>query len=249
MISIKRDELKTVQQQIKEKLNTQSEVALSFEVVPLDHQVRNSTTPTLLIIDRTMVFTYDDVIEFYELDNLNIELLGARPHFQLWRNLFESYQPYTDETAPVLIKNARDNEFTTRLAINEPQKVPFEFILRRDILVQKPYLTWAMYQTLLNYKNGLRKDENLEKFFVGNFNTFNQRTVLLFIAIFAGYFLIRVLLGGFLPQILQTILDIIFGLVSLLMGIWTYLSVQGNLDKHKITYDKYRTDESEVKSS
>lgn len=248
MNSIKRDELKTIEAQIQELTGDNSAIKIKFEVVPVDYRVIDMSSPTLYLHAGKLIFVYDDILEFYELNELNIDILGDNPSFEIYRLMFEPQLLY-DEMNLSTVAKIRDSEHMTKLSINENQKVPKEFVMRQQNIVQKNYKTWAMSQIIINYKNKITPDDRLQDILAGNFLNFNQKTVLIFIAIFIAYFVLKIIIGDLLPGIIQAILDGLFVIVLILMSVWTYLSVQRNLEIHKVTYKSYSDQSPKVVNS
>lgn len=238
MKSIKNDGIRTIEELLKMILGNE-QIVHSFEVVPFDYRVENYSTPKLYISPTKLLFAYDEIIEIYELNELETGILGGAPRFTLWQQYLEGSYLYTRAKEEDLEK-VKTSEYILKFSFNELNKVPKYFILRESSIIQKNLKTWAMSQLIMNVKNGMKKDLNLEEILKGNFSTFNTKTMLSFIFIFLVYFLLRVIFQGLEIDILSAILDIIFVFILLFMAWWTYSSITRNLDRFKNTFMTYR---------
>lgn len=237
MVSYKVDPLETKAENIKRV--TQNEDVLSqFEVVPLDNNVLDLNSPTLFVTSSFIVHSYDEVLEVYNLQELDIEYLGDPPRFTIVQQIMEGRNYYMAERIENLQK-MRANEHLPRMAITEPNQVPRDYTLRKSFEVQKPYQVWAMVRIIKNHQRHHQSESMLQEMVDGNFSRFNQKTIMAFIAVFIGYLFLKLFLFSFTPDIIDRVLNFLFGAVVLALGVWLWLTVTKNLEKFKAVYKGY----------
>ncbi len=228
---------KNLQESIPALLNpTNDEVVRVFEVAALDHKPKNLTTPKLYLTKTKLLFTYDELIEVYNLSELEIEMRGNPPVFTLWQLLLLGKYNYSSEEDTRLM---RQDENLTRLSLAETNAVSKEFVLRQADEIQEGFKTWAMGRMILDTKLGNTQNPVVEEIFEGYFSTFNQKTVMTFIGGFLGYFVLKVLALNFMPDIINTILDVILSIGLLFMAWWVYISIANKLKKYERVYLSY----------
>ncbi|GAB4162521.1 MAG: hypothetical protein Fur003_5540 [Candidatus Dojkabacteria bacterium] len=233
----KLDITNTIEQNVKAMLPAGEPILAVYEVVPLDYRVVDRETPTLYITPTTLLFLYDSIMEIYVLETLTIDIIGEKPKFNLISQLVEGnymYSNYSDES----LKKIKEAEFMSRVAINEPNLVPKEFILRKKDIVAKPFQTWAMGRKLLNIKNRLPEEKVLDEMLEGYFSLFNSKTILAFGIVSLSYLLLRWVLGG-VSDIVGKIMDIAYGASVVLMSVWFYITINKNLKRFEAVYMNY----------
>ena len=240
MNSFERDPLSTLEDNIKLRLTNGDQIEHRFLVVPLDTPVKDPDTPELIVTRTKLFHVYDEVIEEYMLNDLDMEILGERPKFTIWQILLEGNFSYS-LSAPEDYMKLKSGEHFTRLTINESQQVPKDFMLREGALVARGYQNWAFARLILNVRDNITTDATLLDMLKGWFVLFNQRTVVAFAGITTMYFLMRLLIIPLLPDFFAGILDVIFGILALLMGAWVVLSVNKNLERYQAAYGAYST--------
>lgn len=237
MKSFKRDLLLRLEEDVSAKIGSEYEPIHRFEVVPLDYNVVDYTSPLLLLYPEHLVFTYDDSIEVYNLDELEIDIIGSPPSFALWQVMIEPSQTYTPTSEDLFAM--RTSEYMLKVSIKPQNMVNKDFLLRSGELVAKSYKTWAMGRILLNHKNKIENNPLLFEMMEGNFQRFNRRTLLYFSGITLIYFMFFILLRGFLPSIINSALDVFFGVILLFMGYWLYVSLDNELKRFRTVYFTY----------
>jgi hypothetical protein len=213
-------------------------IEYTFEVVPLDVNVIDKTSPTLFLTDSFLVLYYDETLEAYELGEIKIDLVGESPKFTLWQQLTEGNYYYSNEN-PENLTRMRSFDGLTRLSITSPRQVPKDFVLRQGTFVKKSVNTWAMYRIIKNIQKRIESEKALEDMLVGNFVNFNTRTVLTFIVVFLAYLMLKLLTMNYAEGLPNTILDFIFGGVVIAMAVWTVLSINKNLQSYQAVYHGY----------
>lgn len=237
MISVRLDLLETKEANIV-KAARGEEVLAQYEVVPLDTNVMDLNTPTLFLTKSFLILNYDEILEIYNLGELDIEYLGNEPRFTIPQQLMEGKFYYSAERMEDLTK-MRNYEELPRMAITEPNQVPKDYTLRNGIEVQKSYQVWSMVRMIQNIQRNQESEAMLQEMVEGNFTRFNQKTILAFLAIFGVYLVIKLLLFSYLPDLIDQILNFIFGALVIALGIWLWLTVSKNLMKFKSVYRGY----------
>lgn len=230
----------TEEQNIKHLIPEGDEILNTFEVVPLDQNINNLSTPKFILSRKKLLFLFDNYVESQELANLNFEILGEEPKYSAWQQLFESKYRYAPEYLLQFIE-MRNDITITRVSVYETSKLPRSFLLRNGKEVGRPFQTWAMYQILINTKNSQTIDTSLNEMCSGYFTTFNNKTVYAFLASFIIFILLTTILGSILPEFIKTILNFIFGIICIAMLYWTYMSVEKNNKRFKNVYLRYRS--------
>lgn len=208
-----------------------------IDVIPMDYRIANYNSPKFLITSKRLIFTFDEVVEIYNLVDLEILLLGDKPRFNIWQVILEQTFEYSFEKRDLLDK-VKEQEFQTRLSINERGTVPKYFLVRSGNRSQKSMKTWALMQILLNIRNGKVENDEIVEVINGYFSSFNQKTVLYFVFSFIIYFGLKLITTKF-PDFVGTILDVIIGIIMVLIGFWTYSSVRKNLRRYESIYLSY----------
>ncbi len=210
-----------------------------FEVVPLDYRIKDFSTPKIFVSDSKLLFTFDDVVEVYELPEISIEYSGANPKFTIWQILTEGNYMYT-ESEEAKIEQLKQVDDLPRLTITSTGAVPKDFLHRSGFGISKSYKTWAMTQTIVNIKSNMQENPVIIEMLDGYFSRFNSKTVLSFIGIFIAYFILSPVSTYYLPSFISTILDILFVIVLLFMIWWLYSSVSGNLKRFETVYLSFK---------
>lgn len=247
MKQIKMDILRTVRENLLD-LMIEGELFLhEFEVYPFDYNILDYATPKIYMTNRQLFFTYDEVIEVYDLNTLKFDIYGEDPKFSVWQQWMEGkfYYSYGQEDNLVSLKNA---DYYTHLVITEPQQIPKEFAYRKGPEIGKSYQSWAMAQQMMNSKNNLPEDPRLEEMLTNNFNKFNGRTIVVYAVVFAVYVVLTRIVG-FLPDIIGTVLDVIFAIITGFVGVWLYRTVNKNYDAFGAIYNSYKTTKSTPNNS
>jgi hypothetical protein len=249
MVSYKREFTAELREEIKKFLETGEVILHEFEVVPIDYGIQDFRTPKIFITKEKLIFTFDETFEVYLLNELEISIFGEAPKFTVWQQFLEGDFRY-EQGDTVGLEKIKASEVIVRFVFNEDKHVPKEFILRKGIIVAKNSQTWAMAQTILNTKNRLNDDPILREIMDGRFTRFNQRTILVFIVIFLGFFVLKLLgVNVDLPDLFNSIIDWIFGIVLIGMIVWTVLSINKNLERYKACYYSYYMNSTPVTDS
>lgn len=136
----------------------------------------------------------------------------------------------------------KDDELLHRVTINEHGQLPKTYALRKGISVAKPYQNWAMAQVLINMKNGIPVDRTLQEMINGGFTQFNSKTLVTFVGIFLGYLALTAVMNLLaLPSLVKSIVDLIFGGVTIAMLVWTYLSLDKSNQRFYTVYLRYKS--------
>ena len=226
------------EQNVLKYLDKKEEVLYKFDVVPLDYNVVDFTTPRFYITKTKLIFCFDEGMEVFELSPLDISMIGEAPDFEINGLLFTPSYIYSKGYIKD-IQNMKNSEKLTRISITEPKQVPKYFLLRSGTTVSKSYKTWALLQLMNNIKVGIEKNETLVEILNGYFSSFNNKTMLYFVWVFLGYVLLKLIFGFFLPPLASTIIDYLFGAVLIFISYWLYISVQRNLNRYKQYYLSY----------
>lgn len=233
MKSYRKPEGKYMDQAVKEMIK--GDPLFEFEVTPLDYNLINLETPKFWLTKTHLLFTYDEVVEVYDLKELEIGKSTGIPKFTLWQQLLEG----TYSNTPESIAAIRQSEDIFKVSLKEKDRPPKYFLLRNKLEIQKNYKQWTLMQILLNLKNGVAIEPELREMLDGHFASFNTRTILVFIAIFVGYLVLRRLLGELADNLVGTIMDWIFGGVLLFMLYWVYISMNKNLKRFSQLHRTY----------
>jgi hypothetical protein len=238
--SVKFDKKKDLQGNIQSLLvPNKDEILHIFEVVPIDHRVRDFSSPKLVLTPSKLFLTFDEVIEIYNLPELEIDVIGSPPRFTIWELILEGSYTYSMENEDQL-RNLRTDEILTRVSIAEPNSVSKDFVMRTKSQVDKSYKTWAMGRTIMNTKHGSAPNKILTEMLSGYFSVLNQRTVIAFIASFVAYFVLKPIAYNFLPGFVNSILDIALGGILIFMVWWLYSTGTNNLNRYKSVYLSYK---------
>lgn len=218
----------------------EDEVLNTFQVVPLDYDIYNLSTPKIVLSRTKLLFFYNNYVEVYELSSLNFEILGEEPKFSAWQQTFESKYIYSTNNL-YQIMSMRNDITVVRVSIFETGKIPKSFLLRNGKEVARPFQTWAMYQILTNTKNSVSVDTNLNEMVNGYFTTFNNKTVYAFIVALIGFLLLNGIVSLGLPEFIKTVLNLVFGVMCIAMLFWTYKSVEKNNKRFESVYLRYKS--------
>src|SRR5690606_8963523 len=93
MISIKIDPLKDLNANIRAM--SDGEIIHTFEVAPVDYSVKDYTTPKFFISSSKLIFSFDDQLEVYNFNEIELEVIGEKPGFSLFRQILERKYYYT----------------------------------------------------------------------------------------------------------------------------------------------------------
>lgn len=212
------------------------EIIHIFEVAPLDLRIKDYTTPKVVLTKSKLLVIYDELVELYSLSELEVEVKGNPPAFTLWQLFLLGKYGYGSEED---IRLMRQDENLTRLAISERGSVSKEFVLRQGLNMQEGFKTWAMSRMILDTKLNNSLNPVFGQMLEGYFSSFNQKTVLTFIGGFLGYFVLKVISLRFMPDLINTILDVLLSIGLILMLVWLYLSISNNLQKFERVYVSY----------
>lgn len=238
MQQLKRDILQNAHDNVVDLLTDGDRIIEEFSVAPYDYSVEDWATPTLFLTRKRLVFSYDESLEVYMLADLELDLYGDPPKFTPWQQWLEGTFYYSREQRESL-RTLKIADFYTHLVITEPKQIPREFAYRKGIVLGNTSQSWAMAQMILNQKHGVAPDERLKEMLTGGFTKFNGSTVITFTLMFIGYFILSYFLKD-LDEIVGTVLDVIFGVLVVLMGAWTYKSIEKNLGAYEAVYNSYQ---------
>lgn len=238
MKKVKINLLKTVHQNIQQYMQATDEFVYRFEVVPLDYNVENFETPLLTLTKELLVFSYDETMELYALNEVTISYEGIPPKFTLWQQVFEGKNLYSP-AQPDHLQKMRDFDDLPRLSITPVGKVPLSFVPRTNQVVSKSYKTWAVFQLINNLQNHTEVDPILQEMVNGNFTTFNQKGILTFIVSFLLFLGLRTVASWLLPDIASTLLEFAFIAVTIGMGIWVIMTIEKNNKRFHQVFMRY----------
>ena len=242
MIQIKLDPFKTAEQNVFDHMPEGESILYEFQVVPLDYRVKDRGTPTFFVTSKSLYFVYDDLMELFQLSELEMDILGEAPKFSPWQLWFEGKYYYAENMGESFT-SLNNSLYYSRFAMNEKGQIPKEFAIREGAMVARAYQSWAMAQTLINLKNGIAHDDRISELFKGSFAKYNKTTVVTFFLVFLLYAIIKGLAGSILG-VFSLILDVLFGLASAFMLWWIYSSFDKNLKRFKSVYDGYAVEYS-----
>ncbi|MBD3329081.1 hypothetical protein GF357_01150 [Candidatus Dojkabacteria bacterium] len=233
------DPFKSGQKNVEDNLPEGESVLYEFEVIPLDYAVTNYASPVISVSQTKLILYYDNKLEIYDLDNIELEYYGDPPKFTMWQQILEgrfTYNPY----APEDLVNLKNFERISKMSLNEVKKPPKDFILRKGQFAAKSYQTWAMVQIIKDSIAHKKPDPMLYEMIAGNFTNFNSKPLLLFILAFIAYLILKLIVGLGLPDILGIILDVGFALGLVFIAVWVFLSQEKNNKAFLRTYLKYQ---------
>ncbi|MCK9369093.1 hypothetical protein M0R04_03985 [Candidatus Dojkabacteria bacterium] len=237
MQSIRRDLTSTLEQNLQKYLPVGEQILHTIDVIPLDTRVANFLSPKLYISKSKLFFVFDEEMDIYDLNSLEISLIGQPPKFDIVPLFLESTFVYSYENRSQLAKFQAKEELT-RLSINTIGEVPRYFLVRSNGRSAKSIKTWALMQLTTNIKMGNTDNSQLLEILAGYFSQFNTKTAIYFIASFLIYIVLK-LLSSLLPKLVGTIFDVFFGIILVLVAYWAYISVARNLKRYKNTYFTY----------
>lgn len=223
---------------VKKLLVDKEEILHTYEVVPLDYRISDYFSPKFYITEKRLIFAFDEAIEVFQLDNLEIFTIGMNPEFSVREAVLSSNKLYLPNESAVLDR-LKNDENLTRISINEPKQVPKYFLVREGYIISKSYKVWALSQLIQNTKLAIKNNEMLINMLGGFFHTFNQKTLLYFIYIFVGYLVLRILSNFFLRQI-GIVLDVIFGISVIFMLYWLYITIEKNMKKYEAYFHTFK---------
>ncbi len=241
MQTFRYDHNSSLEDNIRVITNGTERILFSFEVVPLDTFGDDLTSPILIFTQNLVIFRSDHIIEASLISDTDFYLLGDDPQFEVVWQLFEKTYFY-NRLNPDTVYELKSEESRTRINIQTQGQIPKSFVIRDKTKVCKQYQTWACYQKIVNHKSSLANDEKIDEMISGNLSKINNKTVRLFLIIFFSFVAIKLLLVLIIPDldIISTILDFIFGGVTLAMGVWTYLSMERNNKRYYNLYLQYK---------
>lgn len=225
---------------LKTVLSPTDKVIYSYDIAVLEKDIIDFLSPKLLITGEVIAIYFDEKMYVYDLNSLEIYSMGEEPKFSTFGHLWESKHLYS-ENLPREFSNLLKDETIFRINIKEESKTPISITLRKRDRLLQGYQTWALYQTIINIKNKVQRDIILEEMIGGNFSTFNQQTILLFVGVSIGFVILNLIFSiTVFPEIISIILNMLFGGVISAMLVWTYLAIDKNNKRFYNTYLRYK---------
>ncbi len=236
------DQLKTVEENINILLGENDSVILSYDAVLLDHHVVDKTTPKIFVSNHYLIITYDEVVEVYLLNSLEIDFSGDYPAFNIFQQLIETRYRYDNESEADLRK-MRDSEHLLKITILEEGQIPKDILIRDGNSVKRGYQNWAIGTVIRNHQHDIESNQLLYKMQDSLFYSFNTKTVTTFSILTVIYFLIRLILVPRVPDLVGTIFDVIYSILLIFMGVWLVITIKNNLDKYYALFKSYTIEE------
>lgn len=229
---------KGIKETIQELLGSEDPIVLEFDIIPVDYEVRDVLSPKLYISLKRFVVSIDNLIEVYNLQEINISVIGGEPKFTFWQQFLEYSPELKSENFP-LSKKIDIPETWVRFSIVEGNSLPKDFALRKGLVAAREFQTWAVAYTIKNLQKD-REDYELHNMIYGNFSSFSPEILVYAFLIFIGYVVISAVFGGILPSIVKTILDWLFSGFALAVLIWLLWSMYTNITKNGKVYERYK---------
>ena len=242
MQSIKLEVYEDTQDAVKELVGTQDSIVIEFDVIPLDHVVKDVLSPKVYLTRTRFILVVDNLIEVYNLNEIAVWTIGDAPNFSLTKQLLEPRLDYIPSKTP-LSKNTDIPDEIVRFAIMERNSLQKEFVLRKGEIPAKSYQTWAFAQLAKNLQKGM-DDYRLRHMISGSFSVFEGLFLVGALAVFVIYVLISVLLGGILPSLIMSILDFLFAVVCIVVLGWMFWTIFVNIKNYRKIYTTYKMKES-----
>ncbi|MCA9374975.1 hypothetical protein KC622_01445 [Candidatus Dojkabacteria bacterium] len=245
MISVKIDPLKSINDNVR--MHSDGEVKYTFEVAPVDYIVKDYNSPKFYISEHKLIFSFDDQLEVYNLQELELEVIGSKPMFSVFQQILEGRYYYTGYGSQAAsFEKLKKLDTPTRFSLTEPQKVPREFYWRKSFEIGKGYQTWAMAKIIILLKNKQQVDPLFNEMLEGEFSTFNSKTVFLFTATFAFYVLLKITLLKAASEFLDNVFDGLFIIILIGFFAWTIMSINKNLKRFETLYNSSSIDSPAV---
>ncbi len=229
------DNLTTIEANVLALIPQGEEFEFECDVVLFDHRVSNPQSAKVFITNELLFITYDSLIEKYSIRDLEVNMSGLKPEFNLVRIWAER-----------VLSSYTKNDLL-KININEKGKPAFDIAVRNGSILAYSFQTWALSKLIRSFRDDLEIDNKLYSMIRGDYTDFNNTTILYFIFMFVSYFLIILLFASRLPQILLTLLNWGFGIIAIMMGIWVYISMQKVLDGYKEFYRSFLIGRQRVK--
>ncbi len=247
MQSIVLDDYQKIEDIVKELLGENEEILVDLEVFPLDHFVKDVSSPRIFLSNKKFILLVDSTIEVYNINEIRVVVFGGKPKFSLIEQILE-FRPLVESKKTPLSKNIDIPDDWIRFAIYEGSVYPKSFVLRKDSSPLKGYQTWAFAQMLKNLQRG-QEDFRIRNMLYGNFSFFDGFFLIRIFLIFLAYVLLTVIFGNILPNSGRMILDILFGIICFVVLGWVCLTIFLNIRKYRRIYEAYMAREASLAQS
>ncbi len=238
----RKNELLTIEENLLALIDSNDTILRNFQIALLDHQVINLESANLFISKYKLFIIFDETIEVYDLSEADLYFSGEYPKFTLLQSIVEQPYKYSNDFTEDLLKMRQDEDLL-KVTISESKQMPKDFLLRDGIFIQKGYQNWAFGIILKNIQRGQESEEILDSMIKSSFTMFNAKTILMFAFITLVFFLIKLLFGSVMPDVVSVIFNVIYSLIVFFMGVWLYLTMNKMFKKYYTVFASYTLSE------
>lgn len=211
----------------------------TFDVLALDYRVKDLTRTRIIITTQKLLLLYDDVIEVYILNDLDLSFNEVIPSFEIQGLLLEGNFDLSNNLEQKVL-DIRRLENRVIFSFNEENLVKKDLILRKEYKLETNFRTWAMGQTIINTKNGVM-NRGLDEMLTGYFGTLESSSIIKFIAIFVIYFILKIVTVNLFGGIINTLVDIVFWIVLAFALYTIYKTGKSTLKRFENMYLSYNS--------
>ena len=241
MRTVKKDPTFTESQNRGLIIEHRDRVLHQFEVLAIDNLVDPYMAAYLMITETLLIISRREDFLVYQLDDIQIEAVGNEPGTSLWQLMIESSSQINP--AQNWLQGLQDSDAVMKLRITGKDGIPSDYVLKEATNLLFNIQSWANIMHLVYIQSRQNIPGTLLEIEQGFFSRFNRRTVLAFIAVFIVYFILFYLQFSNDLGIISDIINWIFGVVLVLMGIWTALSFNKNLKRYSTFYKSFQDSE------
>ena len=238
MKSFKWNRIQSLKATVQDLFGEEDPILLEFDVVPFEYKVADLSSCKFYVSMNKLALTVDDLIEIYELKDLNFAFIGKEPQFGLLEQLLE-YNITLDSDKFPLPQNIDIPDDFFRFTMHESNGEPKQFTLRKGSASAKAFQTWGMVETIKKLRED-DEDLDLYNMVYGNFSAFDPQMVFWGFIVFFVYVFISVVLGGILPDLLKSMLDVLFASGCLFFVGWMVWSMHLSTQRYAKIYEKYK---------
>ncbi len=223
---------------IKSYLRNGESIILNTQIFPIDSKIDNYLSTQIYVSNTKLFIYFDNQLEIYDLMNTKIESNGVSPNFELQSILFEgSYNLINDinETRNRL----KENDDIFKFSIYQESTMPRTIYHRKDFKISRSYQNWALYQILKSVQQTGTFNPILLEILNNKYLEYNSKFLFTILSIGVTFVIVRVLLLLINLGYFESLIDLIFIIITLLQGIKVLKQYRNKLVQYKRIYLSY----------
>ncbi len=223
---------------IKSNLKVNETILFQTQVFPLDYTLSNYLTAQLFLTNSKIFIYYDDQLEVYDLMSTRIENNRVAPSFELQSIFLEGNFNIMNDIEGVKSR-LRDSENLFKFVIYQESVSPKSFFVRKDFSIGKSYQTWAMYQIIKSVQETGSYNPILQEIVLNKYMEYNSKLLLTIMWIGVTFVLARVLLLLVNLGYIESLIDLLFIIITIFQGIKVIKMYKNRLIQYKRVYLSY----------